>query len=166
MNRRRSYHAHCAPVRLCTNRRPCPSKRHIVFTSLRSDCRSRNHRQPLRRTSIRSRCPHRRLELRCRGPDPARPYRGDPSHTWWMARPWNGTSKYRQGYTGRDFHVTGGHESEAKAAQEAKKPNRFGLWIVRKLGYRAPDPTPPHQSPPHQSPPHQSPPHPRTHPAE
>ena len=78
-----------------------------------------------------------------------------------MARPWNGTAKYRRGWTGRDFHVTGGHEAEAKAAQEGKKPSRLGLWMLRKLGYLGPEPTPPHQ-PPH----HGDPPHPRSHPAE
>ena len=65
-----------------------------------------------------------------------------------MARPWSGTAKYRKGWTGRDFHVTGGHEAEAKAAQEAKKPSRLGMWILRMLGYQRPDPTPPNQ-PPH-----------------
>ncbi len=49
---------------------------------------------------------------------------------------------YRRGYTGRDFHVLGGHEAEALAAQRAKKPNRFGLWVLRRLGYRGPDPKP------------------------
>jgi hypothetical protein len=68
---------------------------------------------------------------------------------------------YRRGWTGRDFHVTGGHESEAKAAQVAKEPSRLGLWILRVLGYRKPVATPPHQ-PPH----HGAPPHPRSHPAE
>jgi hypothetical protein len=79
-----------------------------------------------------------------------------------MARPWNGTAKYRRGWTGRDFHVTGGHEAEAKAAEQAKKPNRFGLWVLGRLGYKGPDQTPPHQ-PPHQAPHHGAPQHPRTH---
>jgi hypothetical protein len=43
---------------------------------------------------------------------------------------------YRAGYTGRDFHVTGGHEAEAEAAERAKKPNRFGMWVLRLLGFR------------------------------
>jgi hypothetical protein len=76
-----------------------------------------------------------------------------------MARRWSGTAKYHRGWTGRDYHVSGGHEAEAKAAQEAENPNRFGLWVLRKLGYRGPTPTPPHP-PPH----HGAPPHPRSHP--
>jgi hypothetical protein len=71
-----------------------------------------------------------------------------------MARPWNPTAKYRRGWTGRDFHVSGGHEAEAKAAEEAKKPNRFGLWVLRKLGYKGPVPTPPRQAPQHGAPSH------------
>ncbi|MGB7052703.1 MAG: hypothetical protein WBG41_14140 [Acidimicrobiales bacterium] len=43
---------------------------------------------------------------------------------------------YRKGYTGRDFHVSGGHEAEAEAAERAKKPNRFGMWVLRVLGFR------------------------------
>lgn len=78
-----------------------------------------------------------------------------------MARPWNGTAKYRRGWTGRDFHVTGGHEAEAMAAQEAEKPSRIGLWILRGLGYRGPDPTPFHQ-PPHL----RTPPRARSHPVD
>jgi hypothetical protein len=31
--------------------------------------------------------------------------------------------------------VTDGHEAEAKAAEHAEKPNRFGMFIVRVLGY-------------------------------
>jgi hypothetical protein len=64
-------------------------------------------------------------------------------HTWKVARSWSGTAKYHRGWTGRDYHVTGGHVAEAKAAQEAEKPSRLGLWILRRLGYRGPDPTPP-----------------------
>jgi hypothetical protein len=50
---------------------------------------------------------------------------------------------YRRGYSGRDYHVTGGHEAEAKAAQKAKRPSRFGVFVLRLLGYRggAPRPT-------------------------
>jgi hypothetical protein len=44
--------------------------------------------------------------------------------------------KYRQGYTGFNYHVTGGHEAEAEAAQRAKKPSRIGLFILRLLGFR------------------------------
>ena len=44
--------------------------------------------------------------------------------------------KYRRGYMGRDYHVTGGHEPEAEKAQRAKKPTRLGLFILRHLGYK------------------------------
>lgn len=47
-----------------------------------------------------------------------------------------GASKYRRGYTGRSYNVTGGHEAEAKAAEQAKEPNRFGLFVLRLLGYK------------------------------
>jgi hypothetical protein len=43
---------------------------------------------------------------------------------------------YRRGYMGRDYHVTGGHEAEAQAAQKAKKPSRLGVFVLRVLGYR------------------------------
>ena len=43
---------------------------------------------------------------------------------------------YRQGYMVRDYHVTGEHEAEAKAAERAKKPTRIGLFVLRLLGYR------------------------------
>ena len=43
---------------------------------------------------------------------------------------------YRKGYTGFNFHVSGGHEAEAEAAEQAKKPNRFGMWVLRLLGFR------------------------------
>ncbi len=46
---------------------------------------------------------------------------------------------YRQGYMGRDYHVTGEHEAEAKAAQRAKKPTRIGLFVLRLLGYKNPN---------------------------
>ena len=32
--------------------------------------------------------------------------------------------------------VTDGHEAEAKAAEMSKKPNRFGMFIVRSLRYK------------------------------
>jgi hypothetical protein len=41
---------------------------------------------------------------------------------------------YRRGYMGRDYHVTGEHEAEAKAAERAKKPSRIGLFVFRLLG--------------------------------
>ena len=43
---------------------------------------------------------------------------------------------YRRGYMGRDYHVTGEHEAEAKAAERAKKPTRIGLFVLRLLGYK------------------------------
>ena len=43
---------------------------------------------------------------------------------------------YRRGYMGRDYHVTGGHEAEAEAAQKRKRPTRIGLFVLRRLGYR------------------------------
>jgi hypothetical protein len=44
--------------------------------------------------------------------------------------------KYQRGYTGFNYHVTGGHEEEARAAQLAKNPNRVGLLVLRLLGLR------------------------------
>ncbi len=49
---------------------------------------------------------------------------------------------YGRGYTGRSFHVTGGHEAEAYKAEMSKKPNRFGMLILRLLGYRGTPPPP------------------------
>lgn len=43
---------------------------------------------------------------------------------------------YRRGYTGRDYHVTGGHEAEAEAAERAKRPTKLGILVLRLLGYR------------------------------
>jgi hypothetical protein len=63
-------------------------------------------------------------------------------------------AKYRRGYTGRDFHVTGGHEAEARAAQRAKKPNRFGVWVLRVLGYEKS--VPGEQKPPRPPPAHEA----------
>jgi hypothetical protein len=38
-------------------------------------------------------------------------------------------------------HVTSGHEAEAKAAEMAKRPSRFGMFVVGLLGYKGkPDP--------------------------
>lgn len=53
---------------------------------------------------------------------------------------------------GRDYHVTGGHEAEAEAAQRSKRPNRFGLALLRALGFRGrvPDPKPKTVSPRHE----------------
>lgn len=48
---------------------------------------------------------------------------------------------YRRGYTGLNYHVTGGHEKEAEAAERLKKPSRVGLLVLRLLGVRdAPKP--------------------------
>jgi hypothetical protein len=47
-----------------------------------------------------------------------------------------GANRYRTGYTGRSYNVTGGHEAEAKAAERAKPPNRLGLFVLRVLGYK------------------------------
>lgn len=61
--------------------------------------------------------------------------------------------KYRRGYTGRNYHVTGGHENQARAAQRAKKPTATGVWVLRLLGLRgAAEPTVPirRASPRHQ----------------
>ncbi len=43
---------------------------------------------------------------------------------------------YRRGYSTRNYHVTGEHEAEAKAAERAKKPTRIGLFVLRLLGYK------------------------------
>jgi len=43
---------------------------------------------------------------------------------------------YRRGYDGFNYHVTGGHEAEAKAAERAKKPSRIGQFVLRLLGYQ------------------------------
>jgi hypothetical protein len=40
---------------------------------------------------------------------------------------------------GRDYHVTGEHEAEAKAAERAKKPSRIGLFVFKLLGGTPPD---------------------------
>jgi hypothetical protein len=43
---------------------------------------------------------------------------------------------FGKGYTGFSYHVTGGHEAEARAAEEAKPPNRFGMFVLRLLGFK------------------------------
>jgi hypothetical protein len=50
---------------------------------------------------------------------------------------------FGKGYTGFPYHVTGGHEEEAEAAERAKPPNRFGMWILRRLGFKGKPPEPP-----------------------
>jgi hypothetical protein len=58
---------------------------------------------------------------------------------------------HNKGYTTFGYHVSGGHEAEAKAAEEAKRPNRLGMWVLRKLGYKGsvpkPSALPPHHDP-------------------
>jgi hypothetical protein len=49
---------------------------------------------------------------------------------------------YHRGYTGRDYHVTGGHETEALAAQRAKRLNRFQMLILKLLGLKNEGPRP------------------------
>lgn len=55
-----------------------------------------------------------------------------------MSRLW----PYRRGYSGRNYHVTGEHEAEAKAAQRNSKPNLLGLVVLRLLGFKGPVPGP------------------------
>jgi hypothetical protein len=43
---------------------------------------------------------------------------------------------FGKGYTGFPYHVTGGHEAEAEAAERARPPNRFGMWILRRFGFQ------------------------------
>jgi hypothetical protein len=35
-----------------------------------------------------------------------------------------------------NFNVSSGHEPEAREAEAAKTPNRFGMWILKVLGYK------------------------------
>jgi len=56
-------------------------------------------------------------------------------------------SKYRRGYMGRDYHVTGGHETEAEAVRRATRPTRLGLLVLRLLGYRGVPPRPHRENP-------------------
>jgi hypothetical protein len=58
---------------------------------------------------------------------------------------------FGRGYTGFSYHVTGGHEAEAEEAERAKPPNRFGLFMLRRLGFKG-NPEPPPEPPPHHSP--------------
>ena len=48
----------------------------------------------------------------------------------------HGMAYYHRGYTGRDYHVTGGHEEEALAARRAKRLNRFQTWVLKLLSYK------------------------------
>jgi hypothetical protein len=71
-----------------------------------------------------------------------------------------GWPKYRRGYMGRDYHVTGGHETEAEAAQRSENPSRIGTFFLRLLGFkgtvRRSEP-PRAESPRHEHPHHVSP---------
>ncbi len=64
---------------------------------------------------------------------------------------------YGHDYTTFGYGVTGDHEVEAKAAEEGEKPSRFGMWVLRKLGYKGANPQP--QVPPHHGAPHHPKPH-------
>lgn len=55
-----------------------------------------------------------------------------------MSRLW----PYRQGYSARNYHVTGEHEADAKVAQRKTKPNRLGLLVLRALGFKGLAPGP------------------------
>ena len=50
---------------------------------------------------------------------------------------------YGKGYTGFPYHVTGDHEAEALEAEMSKKPNRFGMFILRLFGFEGKPPPPP-----------------------
>jgi hypothetical protein len=39
--------------------------------------------------------------------------------------------------------VTSGHEAAAKEAEMTKKPNRFGMFVLKLLGFRGRPPRPP-----------------------
>jgi hypothetical protein len=58
---------------------------------------------------------------------------------------------FGRGYTGRSYHVTGGHEAEAEAAERAKPPSRLGLFVLKLLGFKG-SPEPPPKPPAHHSP--------------
>jgi hypothetical protein len=53
-----------------------------------------------------------------------------------MAKPFRSYRSFNRGYTGFNYHVTNGHEAEAVAEELAKPPNRFGLFILRLLGFK------------------------------
>ena len=46
-------------------------------------------------------------------------------------------------------HVTKGHEAQARETQLRKPPSRFGLWVLRRLGYRGAIREPAPQAPSH-----------------
>ena len=48
---------------------------------------------------------------------------------------------YGRGYSTFNYHVTGGHEAEAREAEMQKKPSRLGMFVLRLLGYRGSDPS-------------------------
>jgi hypothetical protein len=43
---------------------------------------------------------------------------------------------YGRGYSTFNYHVTAGHEAEAREAEMRKKPSRLGMFVLRLLGYR------------------------------
>jgi len=43
---------------------------------------------------------------------------------------------YGRGYSTFNYHVTGGHEAEAREAEMRKRPSRLGMFVLRLLGYR------------------------------
>jgi hypothetical protein len=53
----------------------------------------------------------------------------------WAAMP-GSRRGYGRGYSTFNYHVTGGHEAEAREAELRKKPSRLGMLILRLLGYR------------------------------
>jgi hypothetical protein len=50
--------------------------------------------------------------------------------------------RYSRGFTDFDFNVTDGHETEAEAAEKAKRANRFGVFVLRLLGFKGTPPEP------------------------
>ncbi len=50
-----------------------------------------------------------------------------------MAKPFR-SYRYNRGYTGFNYHVTDGHEAESE--ERATPPNRFGLFLLRLLGFK------------------------------
>ena len=55
------------------------------------------------------------------------------------------TSKYKgygKDYTTFSYHVSGDHEREAYEAEMAKRPTRFGMFMLRLLGFKGKPPEP------------------------
>jgi hypothetical protein len=58
---------------------------------------------------------------------------------------------FGKGYTTFSYHVSSGHEAEAEEAERAKPPNRFGVFVLRLLGFKGkvePPPPSPHDHSP------------------